>query len=62
MLEAVLKRINYVNERSHPAKNWMAFIVVFFCYLVFCIFDDWRVCLSLIHIYVLSLLCRHCKI
>ena len=44
MLEAVLKRIKYVKERSHPAKNWMAFIVVFFCYLVFCIFGDWRVC------------------
>ena len=40
MLEAVLKRIKYVKERSHPAKNWMAFIVVFFCYLVFCIFGD----------------------
>ena len=44
MLEAVLKRIKYVKERSHPAKNWMAFIIVFFCYLVFCIFGDWRVC------------------
>lgn len=30
MLEAVLKRIKYVKQRSHPAKNWMAFIVGFF--------------------------------
>ena len=40
MLEAVLKRIKYVKQRSHPAKNWMAFTVVFFCYLVFCLFGD----------------------
>ena len=44
MLEAVLKRIKYIKQRSHPAKNWMAFIVGFFCYLVFCVFGDWRVC------------------
>lgn len=33
MLEAVLKRIKYVKQRSHPAKNWMAFIIMGFSLL-----------------------------